>query len=573
MTASFPKCAALWAASLALVIAPSRGHAQDTVRTGGGVGAPVFASLGNTARVSGGAGGWQDATAGSALEDYLRTLQVAGIAPGAMVGLRAWSPWELARITPADSATHPWQGRLAHASPPGRAPRLAFMQAATRTTYNSAFPFGFNDGAVWKGRGVTQEVSAGVQATWGPLMVQLAPVAFWAQNASVPLAPNGLTGDEAYGDFTRAIDRPQRFGSGSYARVDPGQSTIRLDAFGVTAGVSTANEVWGPGVTHPLLLSANAAGIPRAFVGTSRPANIWIGHVHARVMVGQLQSSRYAPPNPPDVDYHTRASLGAVATFAPRFAPTLEVGVTRMYQTEWRGAGQAVSDASLLFEGILKGSVGYDTLHTPQNQMASAFFRWALPPSAEVYGELYREDHSIDLRDFLAEPEHDMGFLVGLRRVWRGGGANAARLTALRVELVSGRPTALKQVRPQTYFYTHGTFRSGHTQQGQVLGSEALMGGGGGILAVDRYTERGKLSLAYQRVARGWKPGGTTGAIFAPRGEDVIHALGGELTRFRGPLEWRLGGQLLYEVNRDFDRDVAGVQLTAGASWRPWQSP
>lgn len=554
---SMPKSLAVaLAMSLALALAPAAAGAQ--------AGAAVVPAAGGSDR---GPGGWQDATAGSALEDYLRTLQVAGMAPLAMVGLRAWSPWELPRITPSDSTNHPWRARLAHASPPGLRLRVAPMRAAARTTYNSSFPFGLNDGAVWKGRGVTQELSAGVRATWGPLMVQLVPVAFWSQNASVALAPNGLRGDAAFGDPTRAIDRPQRFGNGSYARVDPGQSTIRVDAFGVTAGVSTANEVWGPGVTHPLLMSANAAGIPRAFAGTARPIDLWIGRVHGRIMVGQLQSSPYAPPQVGEVDYRRRAALGAVASLAPRFAPTLEVGVTRMYQTQWRGVGQAVNDASLLFEGILKGNVGYDTLRSPQNQMASAFFRWAFPPAVEIYGELYREDHSLDFRDFLVEPEHDLGYLVGLRRVWRG--AQGARLTALRLEVVNGRPTALRAVRPQTYLYTHGTLRSGHTQLGQVLGSEALMGGGGGILALDRFTERGALSLAYQRIARGWKAGGASGALFAERGQDVIHTLGGELTRFRGPLAWRAGAQFLYEVNRDFDRDVTGVQLTAGASWRP----
>lgn len=567
MTASSKLVVAAAAVSLAIASRAAIASAQQ-----GGASPAVSTSAPPAAPASRAAwrGGWQEATAGSEREDYLRTLQVAGLAPRAMVSLRAWSPLELARLAPADSIVHPWRAQLARPVQPGGRPWLVMLRPETRSIYNSSFPFGLDDGAVWAGRGLTQVVSAGVQGGWGPLTVQLAPIAFWSQNADVEIANNGKSGLERFGDVIRGIDRPQRFGDASYSRVDPGQSTIRLDMFGITAGFSTANEVWGPGVTHPLVLSANAAGVPRVFAGTSAPADIWLGRLHGRIMIGRLDSSPYAPQEKDSIHALTRMMLGMVASFSPRFAPNLEVGLTRVFHKPWPEGGPTLGDASVLFENFLKareGGAAYDSARAPQNQVASTFFRFNMPPVAELYGELYREDHSVDLRDLAVEPEHDAGYMLGLRRVWRG--AEGRRLTALRLEVVNGRPSRLMRARPQAHLYTHTPLTSGHTQYGQVLGSEALMGGGGGILALDRYTERGRVSLGYQRVARNWINAAPGTETFANRGEDVIHALGGEVTRFRGPLEWRAGAQLLMNLNRDFTRDVAGVQVTAGVRWAP----
>ena len=45
---------------------------------------------------------------------------------------------------------------------------------------------------------------------------------------------------------------------------------------GLTVGVSSSPQVWGPGELHPLVMGAVAGGIPHVFVGTSTPFNAWI---------------------------------------------------------------------------------------------------------------------------------------------------------------------------------------------------------------------------------------------------------------------------------------------------------
>ena len=100
---------------------------------------------------------------------------------------------------------------------------------------------------------LTSTVMAGVAGRFGPLTLFLAPTAFVAQNSDVSLQPNDRPGVEQYGalQFPEAIDRPRRFGDGSYARLDWGESTLRLDVAGAAVGVSTASQWWGPADRYP----------------------------------------------------------------------------------------------------------------------------------------------------------------------------------------------------------------------------------------------------------------------------------------------------------------------------------
>src|SRR5688500_12693926 len=113
-----------------------------------------------------------DMAVGSDFEDYLRVLQVAGIAPLYPWSVRSFSVSEIPTLAAADSAG-PWRlDRRFKAS-------LIDVGAATLgSIYNSAYPFGSNDGAVWAGRGLTVAASGGVSGRYGPLSFTVAPIAF-----------------------------------------------------------------------------------------------------------------------------------------------------------------------------------------------------------------------------------------------------------------------------------------------------------------------------------------------------------------------------------------------------------
>src|SRR2546423_14517074 len=215
---------------------------------------------------------------GSEDEDYLRYLQDAGLAALYPWSLREFSQKELARMA-VKPGSHPWSGKGDYKDYPSRF-SFKILPVNVVFRFNSAFPYGSNDGAVWAGRGLTSAIDLGFAFRAGPLSGTFNPIAFRAENRAFQLQANGVPSNP-YADplFPTEIDRPQRFGSNVYSRVDPGESTVRLDLFGVTAGVSTANMGWGPMELYPYIIGANAPGFEHAFAGSSSPLPIWIGKI------------------------------------------------------------------------------------------------------------------------------------------------------------------------------------------------------------------------------------------------------------------------------------------------------
>ncbi|HEY0150742.1 MAG TPA: capsule assembly Wzi family protein [Longimicrobium sp.] len=496
---------------------------------------------------------------GSEMERYLRVLQVAGAAPLYPWTVRGLSTRELDRVLPADSL-HPWARRYRLAADTARGLRIRQVRPRAQLFLNSSFPHGGADGPVWVGRGATMAVEGGVQVERGPLSLTLAPIAFVAQNAGFDLMPNGQDGPRRYADglYPSVIDVPQRFGDGAYARVDPGQSTLRLDARGVALGISTANQQWGPASDNPILLGNNAPGFAHVFAGTARPANVWVGTLHGRLVWGSLRQTEWSP----QVDGGRRFLAGAAATFSPRGAPGLELGGARIFHTPWPAGGLGADELLQPFQGLLKGGLSRDiredTDSVGVNQLASVFFRWVHPRAGvELWGELARDDHSYDLRDFILEPDHESAYTLGGRKVWRDG----ARVRSFRAELLNARVTHLAQVRNQSPFYIHTGVRQGHTQRGQVLGSPVAFAGLGSVLGFDSYGPGGRWSVAWTQTVRDAPPT-PRGVPSAGDGAEATHALQAERLFSRGSFDVTAGGAAVYQLNRNFADDAFNLSLT-----------
>ena len=503
---------------------------------------------------------------GSELETYLRLLQVGGQSPLYPWSVRSFSPGEIERILPVDSV-HPWARRYPLDPDTTAGLRFAWVRPRAQLIYNSGFPEGSSDGALWAGRGATAALQVGFSARYGPVSLTVAPIAFRAENDAFPLIDNALDGRFAFGDGTRpeAIDLPQRFGGKPYTRLDPGQSTLRIDAGPVAAGIATANQHWGPATEHPILLGNNAAGFLHGFVGTTTPQSTWVGQVHGRVVWGSLSQSDYSVVQGRQ---SRRFMSGLVGVFVPRGIPGLEVGAARFFHTPWPEKGLTAARFLKPLEGLYKQNLrdtdeGVDEKSDADNQLASVFARWVFPSSGfEVYGEYGREDHSWNLRDFIVEPDHSGGYTVGVQKVWR---RSAPEMIVLRGEVINTQISHISKVRDQAPFYVHyAGARQGHTQRGQLLGSSAGYGGGGSVLAVDRYHRRGRWTAEWTRTLRRERVGST--ALDGRNNEalDVMHSLGAEAVLFRGGWEIisRVGGS--YNFNRNFGSDAANLHVRFG---------
>ena len=507
-------------------------------------------------------GGRNEVFAGSELETYLRNLQLIGWVPLYPWSVRGFSPRELDRLFPSDS-DHPWADRYDLTVPYLASQQLTVdvVRPSASVRFNSAFPYGSNDGPIWAGRGLTSAVQAGFALRYGPLSLTLAPIAFRAENASFSLMANGDTGKLVYADglHPTTIDRPQRFGNRAYAVIDAGQSTLRLDAGPVTAGISTANQYWGPAAEYPAILGNNAAGIPHVFIGTAQPVDLWLFRVHGRLVWGRLSQSAFSPET---ASGGIRFMAGLVGVMTSRWVPGLELGFSRLIHSPWPEGGLLLSDLlSPLRSQNRLNLVGL----LQDNQLASAFARWVFPHSGvEVYGEYGREDYNADLRDFIDEPDHIGGYMasVGVRkvlRVARGG------LVVLHAEILNEQRnrTAL-EIGNGPVYTTNPPLAQGHTQRGQILGADVGLDGTGATLALDWYSPRGRWSVCWSRVLRGDRGDFFSTGQVDPRARDVRHALGVEGLLFRGRYDLLAGLTAVYEFNRNFTADVFNLNAIVG---------
>lgn len=519
-----------------------------------------------------------DFAVGTEYEDYLRVLQVAGIAPLYPWSIRGFSRREITKLASSDS-TGPWRLKERLTSS-----RVSVAPVKIGGILNSAYAYGSNDGPVWAGRGLTTVVSGGLAARAGPISLTMAPIAFRASNKAFDLLPNGGTGPQIFGDglFPGNVDHPQRFGPKPYSRVDPGASTMRFDSRLITFGFSTANEWIGPATEYPFILGTNAPGFPHAFLGTGEPLNIWIGRAHARLTWGKLYQSPYSPVTG-STQFSFDSATGRVVTggterlttsgqliIVPRGVDGLEIGIARFFHVP-NAAGQPkrafwTKPLKVLF---LKNELAQGDVGGFDNQLASAFFRWVFPKSGfEFFGERGFEDQLYDLRDLILDLDHEREYMLGFQKVGRSPGN---RLSALRFELVNYQEPTIARVRFEAGVYVHYILLQGHTNRGQLLGASPGAGwAAASTLSWTRYSPLRRTTATMRRIVRAQRGDfPTTGAVDS-RGSDVIFAAGFERMRFgrRVDLGWRI--EAMQDFNRNFSKDVPNLNMQLTARLHPW---
>ncbi len=513
-----------------------------------------------------------DFATGSEFEDYLRVMQIAGTAPLYPWSIRGFSRREIERLVSADT-TGPWKLKNRLSTSP-----LSVGPVTLGGTFNSAYPYGANDGPHWAGRGLTVAASGGVSGHLGPISFSVAPMAFRAANRPFDLLPNGKTGAQAFnhGTFADAVDLPQRFGNRSYGRVDPGASYLRLDSRFLTLGVSTANEWIGPATEYPFLLGTNAPGFPHLFLGTGDPVNVWVGHVQARLMWGKLDQSDYSPVSGSTRYLSTaqpgtiRLAASAAGVFLPRGIPGLELGVARFFHVPYR-IGEPSADFwkkpfRLFFtknEFAQGDSAGAD------NQLTSLFFRWIFPHSGiEVYGERGYEDQFYDLREFIVNLDHDREYMLGFQKILR---KRSGGFDVLKAELINYQLSTLALIRGEGFVYVHATLRQGHTNRGQLLGASPGVGAAAAsTLSWARYSSGSRTAFTLRRIVRDQRGNYPLNGVVDPRGSDVIVAAGLERMRFGRVIDVGARVEVMDELNRNFSRDVANLNLQLTARLHPW---
>ena len=503
-------------------------------------------------------------------EDYVRILQISGQLPASSFSLR---PLLLRGDEGQGGAPAAgWPGA------PGKEQRrpvtsagVSDVEVGVRMFLNSRHDRrAANDGFLWQGRGLTTALDVSATAQWKGLTLRVNPSVAWVQNADFPLAPLTLEGMPEYAYPWRRIDWPQRFGPKAFWWVDPGQSELRLNAWGATVGFGTRNLWWGPGIRNSIVMSNNAGGFPHAFLGTRGPRDIGIGLIEASWIMGRLSQSDYFDP---DVQNRRRYITGLVVAYSPSFLDGFSVGFSRVFYGFVPEDGQPLSDLFLVFQGVRKNALATSDNPTgddERDQMISLFGRWVFSESgAEVYFEWARNDHAGDLYDFIQEPEHSQGYTLGLQKAVELSGGNHL---ALRAELthLQREPTYL--LRESPVYYTHHIVTQGYTHRGQIIGAGVGPGGIQQHVGADLYTNWGRAGVMLQRRVHD-NDAFYTWAEANDRTFDRHHVsfdLGLNALTSRGDFELGASAVLTREINRWFyGPHVWNLNLGLSARWRP----
>jgi hypothetical protein len=449
------------------------------------------------------------------IEDYYRRMQLLGkVDSNVSFTIRPINPaksFNVSNIYRPDSADSNSEGQThGQFTFAGKRGLLQILPLNWQSQINTHHPYGWNDGAMIPARGYQTLLSGGFYLKYGPLSIQLRPEFVYAQNSNFDGFDKSRSDDDLrkYYSYYSAIDRPERFGTGSYHKLFWGQSSIRL-AFGpVSAGLSNENVWWGPGIRNSLLLSNNAPGFEHITLNTVRPIKTYIGSFEGQILGGYLKSSGYNLFNTTNTSNGlnlttnkfngNRYFTGLNINYHPKWVTGLTLGLTRTFNAYKRDIN-TFKDYFPFFTPYEKATVGEAGDAFSRDQYTSLYARWLFTQAhAEIYFEYGLNDNSYNYKDFIGSPDHSRAYLVGMRKM--------IKLNAYHDQyiLVSGEITQLSQsvdrlVRDASTWYIHSGVLQGHTNQGQVLG--AGTGPGGNLQSFDVSWVQGikKIGVTFER--------------------------------------------------------------------------
>lgn len=371
---------------------------------------------------------------------------------------------------------------------------LSLVMPELRVTWNSSIPYSLNDGGMWAGRGLSTSLMGGIayERRYMTAMIRavLAPALHYSQNLPFQTFPSTTPGRSQYSNpfhgIGASLDLPHRFGDRHLLAVEPGRSGLSITTPRVTAGVTADNEWWGPAIRNTLIMSSNARGIPRMYVGTPKPVRTRIGAVQAKLIAGTLTESFFFDANTGN-DY--RALSGLRLQLTPAFDSTLTFGFARVVYTtiplSLSGTLTHAFDVFTRWEYITSVA---DTLpngrSTQQSdQIMSVFARWIFPEAGfEVYGEWARMDLPRTGTELLVAGHHTGGYTLGFQWAQPRRKRDYLRLQS---EITYLEQSRVFPDRPPPDFYSGRATSQGYTNRGQVVGAAIGPGASSQFIAID----------------------------------------------------------------------------------------
>jgi hypothetical protein len=437
----------------------------------------------------------------SAEEDYYDFLALQGLAERPYLNYRTLSDsaWSI-----KEGAVHPWQDQNLGI------PRyfldsklkLKFYGPELFTSFNTAAPYGQNDGALWQSKGFNSSFTGGVRLEAYGVEATFKPQLAFSQNLAFDyILPNpayvGYTNKAAkYGYYgIPSVDAPQQFGNEPFFTWDWGDSEIRYTWKTLTLGFGTQLIWLGLAQLNPIIHSNNAASYPKLDIGLRRQSmtlpwlNWYIGDIEARAWWGYLSESNYFDNN--NANDHNLISGFSIAYGVP-FLPGFSIGFNRTMLSKWENKDYK-SFFSILVPKM-DSSFGRDE----KDQRGSLVFDYILPAvGLELYFEWARNDYSPNMDFTIRYPFHTEAYTFGARKNFIFNGKYQGELLLEITNLESSRDYEI--IGWHTTFYAHHIILQGYTNKGQWIGAGMGTGGNSQYLGFKLYYPRGYGQFFIQR--------------------------------------------------------------------------
>lgn len=369
--------------------------------------------------------------------------------------------------------------------------RIKMLPVSLWSSVNTDKPWGGNDGALWQGRGLNSQVSAGLELGTDFFLLKLNPIAWASQNLDFEII--NTTSSSGYGDYWTVFDNLQRYGQELYWDFSYGESALRFTYKNMTLGFSNESVIIGPGQKNNIILSNNADGFPHFDLGTLSKIDLGkFAEFEFRWLWGFLKESEFFDEDAAN-DYAWFS--GFYASLTPKFFNSFSCGFNYQYYkplSTW--------DAYDLLRGI--PLLDFSNSATDyKDMMVSLTFQCLFPEVGfELYGEWGRNDNFAATDDLFNSPEHTQAYTVGVNQVLFKNGSNVLFLS-LELTNIAQERTAYVRAAGPWYRHSWAGWSQGYTNKGQLLGAAIGPGSGSQWARITWIDESGLISFSAQRIS------------------------------------------------------------------------
>ena len=373
-------------------------------------------------------------------------------------------------------------------------------------SYNTAAPYGQNDGALWQGRGYNTSFTTGIRLEGYGFEATFKPQFCFSQNLEFDYVTPNYENEEdlyknkagLYGYYgVRFIDAPQRFGDKSFFTFDWGDSEIRYSWKTLTIGFGTQSIWLGPAQINPIIHSNNAPTYPKIDVGLRKTEinipwwDLYLGDLEFRCWAGKLSESDYF-----DIDESNNNNL--ISAFSINWAlpwifEGLTIGINRTMLSKWN----KISPYTLF--GIYIPWMSYIAGEDESDQRASITLDYLIPNAGfEIYFEWARNDFSPNINYIIRYPFHTQALSLGMKKQFELS-SNLQLQILFELTHLECSQDYDRLIAWYSSFYSHHKITQGYTNKGQWLGAGIGTGGNSQYLGIRLLYQKGFIEFFIQR--------------------------------------------------------------------------